>query len=131
MRWQRGIVGPHMDWDAYEHHFYLCNELPREEFLELMDEWLVKYSILLLKEPSKGGSFVIRDQSVLLQKIETLRPKLMGRPDAEIGDDLVLQFDPSDLAQVNKEIAARAGALAPAGARRIHRGAYSEDYGTE
>ena len=99
---ERGIVTEHMDWDRYQYHFHLCNEVPQEEFRELTEEWMVKYSILLMNEPSKGGTFVIGDRAVLLQKIEKLRPKIASRRDPEVGDELILRFKPSDLPKPDK-----------------------------
>jgi anaerobic magnesium-protoporphyrin IX monomethyl ester cyclase len=94
---QRGIVSEQMDWDKYQYHFHLCAEVPQEEFQHLMAEWLVKYTLLLAHQPSKGGSFVIRERPVLLQLIERLRRELADRPAPEMGDNLILKFRPSDL----------------------------------
>jgi anaerobic magnesium-protoporphyrin IX monomethyl ester cyclase len=99
---ERRIVSEQMDWDRYQHHFYLCEEVSQEEFRELMDEWLVKFTLLLANEPSKGGTFIIRDRAALLKKIDELRPRLASRRDPEIGDDLILRFKASDLPKVDK-----------------------------
>ena len=55
-----------------------------------MGEWLAKYSLLLRKEPSKGGNFVMRDKEQLKKKIEKVYSQIMQRDTEELGDELIL-----------------------------------------
>jgi len=91
----KGIVGPGMDWDNYAStllKMYLCEELPLKEFGELMNEWLVKCTLLLRDRPERGGTFVIRDERDFLEKFGSVHPVVSARKRKEVGDDLILDF---------------------------------------
>jgi radical SAM superfamily enzyme YgiQ (UPF0313 family) len=90
---QKGIVGIDMNWDSYgstHNTMYLCEEVSLPEFQELIGEWLVKYTLLLKDDPHRGGSFVIRNEEDLKNKITQYYPIIMERENKELGDDLVL-----------------------------------------
>lgn len=90
---EKGIVANDMDWENFAntlHKMYLCEELPLQEFGEMMNEWIVKYSLLLIGDPNRGGTFVTRDPMDLLKKIESVYPVVAARANKELGDDLIL-----------------------------------------
>jgi len=60
---QEGIVSPTMDWKAFSEGHYLCKEIPESEFFEIIEEWMTKYTLLLINNPGIGGNFVINDGS--------------------------------------------------------------------
>jgi glycosyltransferase involved in cell wall biosynthesis/radical SAM superfamily enzyme YgiQ (UPF0313 family) len=90
---EKGIVGVDMEWNNYgatTKTMYLCEEVPLNEFNELIGEWLTKYSLLLRKEPNRGGSFVIRDKEQLKRKIEKVYQQIIQRGTEDLGDELIL-----------------------------------------
>ncbi len=92
---KRGIVGLNMDWDdftAVRQKMYLCEEVPHQEFLDLMDEWTTKCSIVCLNHAGRGGSFGIKDRSVLWAKIARWREQILARGGTELGDDIILSW---------------------------------------
>ncbi len=96
---ERGIVGNDMDWDNYSstlYKMYLCEELPLQQFGELMNEWIAKYTLLLIDHPERGGTFVTRDRMDLVRKIGSVYPAVAAREVPELGDELILALGTGD-----------------------------------
>ncbi|MCC7376003.1 MAG: B12-binding domain-containing radical SAM protein [Verrucomicrobiales bacterium] len=92
---KRGIVGLNMDWDdftAVRQKMYLCENVSHQEFLDLMDEWTTKCSLVCLNHAGRGGSFGIKDRAVLWAKVARWREQILARGPGELGDDLVLAW---------------------------------------
>lgn len=94
----QGLVSPDMDWKGFAQGCYLCQAIPRAEFLELIEEWVTKCSILLLDRPGVGGNFVCADIEKVWADAQALVPKIRGRDATELGDGLVLDFVANDAA---------------------------------
>ncbi|MBL9135321.1 MAG: B12-binding domain-containing radical SAM protein [Verrucomicrobiales bacterium] len=91
----RGIVSLDMNWDdftAVRQKMYLCEKVPHQEFLDLMDEWTTKCSLVCLNSSSRGGSFGIKDRAVLWPKVARWRQQILARGAGELGDDVILEW---------------------------------------
>ena len=92
-----GIVSEDMDWDRFSDwsnfETFLCQEVPKEEFYEIIDEWITKISILTKHRPGVEGNFVIKDSQKLLEKIKLFQNKLREREIPDLGDELILEYN--------------------------------------
>ncbi|HPC48156.1 MAG TPA: hypothetical protein PLW83_08920, partial [Deltaproteobacteria bacterium] len=90
---EHSIVGIDMDWNKFasvSDTMYMCEHVSHKEFSDLIREWLVKNSLILRKNPDRGGSFVIRGKDNLRRAVEMVYQDIKTRGGHEIGDDVVL-----------------------------------------
>ncbi len=94
---KQGIVSNNMDWSKFTdwgtYQLYMCEHVSPNEFDELINEWITKFSLLNFHRLEKvKGNVIYHDREILLK--QTIKyAKLMKKRDAskaymEIGDNL-------------------------------------------
>jgi len=91
-----GIVSANMDWERFSDwsnfETYLCKQIPKSEFYEIIDEWITKISILAIDRPRVEGNFVIKNPEALSEKIKYFQQKLKKRTVYDLGDELIMEY---------------------------------------
>jgi radical SAM superfamily enzyme YgiQ (UPF0313 family) len=96
---QKGLVSRTMDWSLFTNwgtfDMYLCEEVSKDEFRELIHEWQTKISLLRFDTiQTIGGNFIFDQRHELydntLQAKETITKRLADGHPQELGDELIL-----------------------------------------
>jgi len=97
---REGMVSSDMDWEKFRDwsnfELYLCKEVSKIEFVEITEEWFVKYSLLRRSDKSVEGNVYIKNKEYLLQSIAKLKPIIERRNEQysrhEPGDEMVIGY---------------------------------------
>ena len=96
---QRGLVSRDMDWSLFTnwgtYDMYLCEQVEKEEFRDLIHEWQTKISLLKFDSiQTMGGNFIFDQRREFydntLPAKEVVEKRQTAGQEAELGDDLIL-----------------------------------------
>jgi radical SAM superfamily enzyme YgiQ (UPF0313 family) len=96
---KRGLVSRTMDWSLFAqwgtYDMYLCEQVSKDEFREIIDEWRTKISLLRFDTiKSTGGNFVFDQRRDLYEKTPRVKEIIIQRQatgcEADLGDESVL-----------------------------------------
>ncbi len=107
---EQGVVSNDMNWEKFSDwsnfELYLCQEMTKNELIELVEEWLTKYTLLKGDNSSNSGNLFINSPHKLFNNIyrykEIIYHRVKKEKKYDLGDELILNYNEQVLTNLNE-----------------------------